>query len=131
MRGAVSGLLGGATSGIAGIGGGNVIVPSLVYFNVPIHRATATSSTLGIPIALSGLIGYLLLAAPQMPGAELPGFYRHVYWPGFACIALPAMLMAPVGVRAAQRIDPLPLRRLFGLLLLVVSARMLYGAWLT
>ena len=40
----------GLVSGVAGIGGGNVVVPTLVYHNVPVHRATATASVLGFPI---------------------------------------------------------------------------------
>ena len=57
---ALLGTGGGLVSAIAGIGGGNVIVPTLIYFNTPVHRATATSSTLGVPIALAGALGYVL-----------------------------------------------------------------------
>ncbi len=129
---AVAGWLGGLVSGIAGIGGGNVIVPSLIFFNVPVHRATATSSALGVPIASAGLLGYLLAAwqleAPiQVPDASL--LWGYLYWPAFLAITLPAIALAPVGVKVAHRIDPLPLRRLFGGLLLLLAARMLYSAW--
>jgi uncharacterized membrane protein YfcA len=36
--------------------------------------------------------------------------------------------MAPVGVRVAHRVQAQPLRRAFGLLLIIVSSRMLYTA---
>ena len=122
---ALLGLGGGVVSGIAGIGGGNVIVPTLIYFNTPVHRATATSSTLGVPIALAGTLGYISVGLGQNLG---PGMLGYVYLPGFLAIVATAVLMAPLGVRAAHRVAPQPLRRTFGVLLVLVSSRMLYTA---
>jgi uncharacterized membrane protein YfcA len=116
---------GGLISGIAGIGGGNVIVPTLIYFNTPVHRATATSSTLGVPIALAGTVGYVVSGLGSEPTAWMLGW---VYLPAFAGIVVASMLFAPLGVKVAHRVAPLPLRRAFGVLLVVVSARMLYSA---
>lgn len=127
---AVAGWLGGLVSGIAGIGGGNVIVPSLIFFNVPVHRATATSSALGVPIAAAGFLGYMLAAwqtEPELPTQAM--LLGYLYWPAFLAITLPAIALAPLGVKVAHRTDPLPLRRLFGGLLLLLAARMLYSAW--
>ena len=122
---ALLGLGGGLVSGIAGIGGGNVIVPTLIYFNTPVHRATATSSTLGVPIALAGALGYILSGLGREPAAWMLGW---VYLPAFLVIMAAAMLFAPLGVRVAHRVAPRPLRRTFGALLILVSARMLYSA---
>ena len=116
---------GGLVSGIAGIGGGNVIVPTLIYFNTPVHRATATSSTLGVPIALAGALGYIISGMGQVSGDWMLGW---VYLPAFAAIMAASILFAPVGVKVAHRIAPLPLRRSFGVLLILVSMRMLYSA---
>lgn len=122
---AVLGSAGGLISGIAGIGGGNVIVPTLLYFNVPIHRATATSSTLGVPIALAGTLGYVLVGL----GLDLgPGMLGYLYVPGFLAIVAAAVLTAPLGVRAAHRLPAQPLRQAFGALLVLVALRMLYTA---
>jgi uncharacterized protein len=123
---ALLGSAGGLISGIAGIGGGNVMVPTLVYFNVPVHRATATSSTLGVPIALAGTLGYVSAGLGQDLG---PGMAGYVYLPGFLAIVAAAVVMAPLGVRTAHAVADQPLRRAFGALLLLVSARMLYTAW--
>jgi uncharacterized membrane protein YfcA len=38
------------------------------------------------------------------------------------------VLAAPLGVRAARRIEPLPLRRIFGAVLVLMAAHMLYSA---
>lgn len=126
----VTGFFGGIISGIAGIGGGNVIVPTLVYFNTPVHNATANSSTLGVPIALSGTVGYLWAAAQAGPLLRdaVPWLFGYIYLPASVVIVTMAMLCAPLGVALAHRLDPLPLRRLFALLLVLVSTRMVYTA---
>jgi uncharacterized protein len=125
---AVLGTAGGLVSGIAGIGGGNVVVPALVYFNTPMHRATATSSTLGVPIALAGSLGFVSVGLGRDLG---PGMLGYVYVPGLAAIALAAVAAAPIGVRVAHRVRPEPLRQVFGVVLVLMSARMLYGAWVS
>lgn len=117
------GSAGGLISGIAGIGGGNVVVPVLVYFNTPVHRATATSSALGVPIALAGTLGYISVGHGLDLGS---GMFGYIYLPGFLAIVVAAMLTAPLGVRTAHRLQPDPLRRIFGILLVLVALRMLY-----
>ena len=127
--------MGGLISGLAGIGGGNVVVPTLVYFNVPLHRATATSSTLGVPIATAGALGYIVVGwgevlVPEAPSGSLaPSGWMlgYVYVPAFLAIVAATVITAPLGVRVAHALDPRPLRRVFGLLLIVVSLRMLYS----
>ncbi len=120
---------GGMVSAIAGIGGGNVIVPTLVYFNTPVHVATATSSTLGVPIAVAGALGYIL--SGWRTTALGDGYAGYVYLPAFAALVVAAVICAPLGVRTAHRIKAQPLRRAFGVLMLFVSARMFYSAVVT
>ena len=102
-----------------------MIVPTLIYFNTPVHRATATSSTLGVPIALAGAVGYIISGWGQEAAEWMLGW---VYLPTFGAIMVAAMVFAPIGVKVAHRVAPLPLRRAFGVLLVFVSARMLYSA---
>jgi uncharacterized membrane protein YfcA len=119
--------LAGLISGIAGIGGGNVVVPTLVYHNVPVHRATATASVLGFPIAIAGSLGYITrgLGATQLSD----GLLGYVYLPALAAIVSTTVIFAPIGVRLAHRLQPIPLRRAFGALLILVSVRMLWTAY--
>ena len=124
---ALLGTAGGLVSGVAGIGGGNVIVPTLIYFNTAVHRATATSSALGVPIALAGSLGYILSG---WSASDTPWLFGWVYLPAFLAIVAASVVTAPLGVRVAHRVAPLPLRRTFGLLLILVSLRMLYSALL-
>ena len=122
---ALLGIGGGVVSGIAGIGGGNVVVPTLIYFNTPVHRATATSSTLGVPIALAGCLGYVSVGYGKDLGSGMIGY---IYLPAFLTIMAAAVALAPIGVRVAHRVKAQPLRRVFGILLVLVSTRMLYTA---
>jgi uncharacterized membrane protein YfcA len=116
----------GVVSGIAGIGGGNVIVPTLTFLNTQMHRATATASALGIPVAVAGTLGFLLAPAPEQ---LTPGVWGHIHMHALLAIVLSAVITAPLGVWFAGRIRPLPLRRAFGALLLIAASRMLWTAF--
>lgn len=118
-----SGLVGtsaGFVSGSAGIAGGNVIVPTLIFFNIAPHNSTATSSFLGVPIALSGSLGYLFLA-PQAIHPELIGYVDKI---AFIPIILGSITAAPIGVKIAHNISPPLLKKIFGCMLILASARM-------
>jgi len=111
----------GLVSGLAGIGGGNVIVPTLVYFNVPVLRAAATASTLGVPIAVSGSLGYLW-AGWQQPGLpEATAGFIHL--PAAAAIIALSVFAAPAGVALAHRLPGAALKRIFALLLMAAAIR--------
>lgn len=114
---------GGLISGIAGIGGGNVVVPTLVFHNVPVHRAIGTASALGFPIAVAGSLGYVLRGWHETKLDD--GFLGYVYLPALLAIVVTTVLFAPLGVRTALAIQPAPLRRVFGVILLAMSARMI------
>ncbi len=115
----------GLVAGLVGIGGGNILVPTLVYFNIAMHRAAATASTLGVPIALCAATSFVV-AGWDAPG-RLPWSAGYVHLPGVAAIAVLSTLTAPLGVALAHRLPAATLKRVFGLLLLVVALRMLAG----
>jgi uncharacterized membrane protein YfcA len=120
------GLFSGILSGLAGIGGGNVMVPLMVFFNVPMQRAVATSSTLGFPLAVVGTLGYVISGW----GNEVMSWsLGYVYLPAVGLIAVFTVLLAPVGVALSHRIPAPTLKRCFGGLLLLVAGRMLFNAF--
>lgn len=119
------GLFSGTLSGLAGIGGGNVMVPLMVFFNVPMQRAVATSSTLGFPLALVGTLGY---AVSGWNTNITDWSLGYVYVPAAASIALFTVLTAPLGVALSHRIPAATLKRGFGAFLLLVAGRMLFNA---
>ncbi len=110
----------GGLSSLVGAGGAFVSVPFMTWCNVRIHDAVGTSAALGFPIALAGTIGYIWAghALPQMP----PGSIGYLYLPGLVIISIASMLMAPVGARAAHRMDIAPMRKLFAFVLYGLAA---------
>ena len=56
----VAGLAIGSLSSLMGVGGGTMSVPFMMWCNVAVHNAVATSSAIGFPIALAGVTGFIL-----------------------------------------------------------------------
>lgn len=118
LAGAVIGMV----SSWVGIGGGTLSVPFMLWHNLPLHRAIATSSAIGFPIALAGAVGYII------GGWNLPALPPHslglVYLPALAGIVFGSVFTAPLGAHAAHRLPVRPLKRVFALLLYVLALRM-------
>jgi uncharacterized membrane protein YfcA len=121
---AVGSLFGMASSWV-GIGGGSLSVPFMLYCNVPVRTAVGTSAGLAWPIAVAGAVGYLYSGwnVAGLPEGTL-GFW---YLPAVAVLSVATMLFAPLGVKAAHKLPPEKLKLAFGVLLLVIAARMLWG----
>lgn len=115
----------GLISSFVGIGGGTMSVPFMTTCNVQVKDAVGTSAAIGLPIALSGAIGYVLSgwSAPDLPALSL-GF---VSLPALVGLVIPSMLTAPLGVRLAHSLPAAKLKRFFGVFIYVMAARMLYS----
>ena len=115
----------GAISAIVGIGGGTMTVPFLVWCNVAMRKAVATSSACGLPIAVAGATGFIVTG---WNAVELPAYSSgYVYWPAFAGIEIASILSAPLGARLAHRLPAAQLKRIFAVLLYILGLRMLLG----
>ena len=113
----------GAVSSLAGIGGGIMSVPFLLWCNQPMHRAIGTSAAIGFPIALFTSLGYVFHG---LQAAALPAYaVGYVYLPALACIVAASVLTAPLGAGLAHRLPVRALKRVFAVLLIVVGTRML------
>lgn len=113
----------GAISAMIGIGGGSFNVPYLARNGYPMVRAVAIASTCGWPIALGGVAGFVVLGWGEDLWTASLGY---LYLPGLICIGLAGMLAAPAGVALAHRLPAARLRRIFGVVLILVAVRM---AW--
>ncbi|ROR34527.1 sulfite exporter TauE/SafE family protein [Inmirania thermothiophila] len=115
----------GAVSALLGIGGGSLTVPFLVWRNVPVHEAVATSAACGLPIAAAGAAGFVWggWGETGLP----PWSLGYVHLPALAGIALASVPAAPVGAALAHRWPAARLRRIFAAFLVVVGLRMLLG----
>jgi len=114
----------GFVSALVGAGGGFISVPYMVWNNVKVHQAVATSAALGFPIAAAGTVGYVLagrteLGLPQ----DTIGF---IYWPALLTIALASVITAPLGARSAHALNTARLKRIFSLLLFILAGYMLH-----
>jgi uncharacterized membrane protein YfcA len=57
------------------------------------------------------------------------GLLGYIYLPALAAIVCTTVVFAPLGVKTALKMQPLPLRRAFGGLLVLVAVRMLWTAF--
>ena len=114
----------GFLSGLVGAGGGFASVPFMIWCNVAIHNAVATSAALGFPIALANVIGYVL--AGQNVSNLPEGSFGYVWLPGLAVIAGASVLTAPQGAKAAHALPIKTLKKVFAAILYALSAYMAY-----
>ncbi len=114
----------GMVSGLVGAGGGFISVPFMLWCNVAIHNAVATSAALGFPIAAANVIGYVVggYALADLP----PWSLGYIWLPALAVIASCSVLTAPLGAASAHRLPVKKLKRVFALILYVLAFYMLY-----
>ena len=121
------GFLIGLGSSLMGIAGGSLGTIVLTLYRRPIHEAVATAAGLGVPITLTGAIGYALagLRYPDLLPPLSVGFVSAI---GVVLIAPVSSYVAPFGARLAHRLSRRSLEFGFGLFLLLAAARFLIGA---
>ncbi|MBP9147168.1 MAG: sulfite exporter TauE/SafE family protein [Rhodoferax sp.] len=119
-----AGTLIGFLSGLVGAGGGFISVPLMVWCNVAMHNAVATSAALGFPIALANVLGYVFsgYSLPDLPSYSL----GYVWLPALAVIASCSVITAPLGAAAAHRLPVKKLKRVFALILYTLALYMGY-----
>ncbi len=124
-RAAISPFIGGL-SVLIGVGGGSFGVPLLTLHGTPIHRAVATAAGFGLVIAVPSVIGFLLV--PMSPEDRPPFTLGLVNLAAFAVVISMTLLTTPFGARLAHQLNPLVLRRVFALFLLLVAGNMIRKA---
>jgi uncharacterized membrane protein YfcA len=107
------GVVTGALSGLLGVGGGVVMVPALVALGVGRHKSNAISLATILLVALAGAVGFAVSGAVDVPIGLAMG--------------TGGLVGATIGARWASRLPAVTLARVFGVLLLVVGIRMLWG----
>ncbi len=114
----------GFLSVLLGIGGGSFGVPTMTLFGVPIHRAVATAAGFGVIIAVPSVIGFLFVDIAVAP----PFTVGAVNFLAFGLVVAMTLITAPLGAALAHRMDPKPLKRIFGVFLILVALNMLRKA---
>lgn len=114
----------GLLSSLVGIGGGTLTVPFLNSRGIEMRQAVGTSAACGLPIAVAGALGFVLVGWGR---SELPDWSSgFVYWPAVLAMLLASIPTAPFGARLAHSLPVALLKRLFGVLLLLIAARLAF-----
>lgn len=111
----------GFLSVLLGIGGGSLGVPVMTLHNVPIHRAVGTAAGFGSIIAIPSVIAFLFVDVADAP----PLTIGSVNLIAFALVMVMTLFTTPLGAGLAHRMDPAPLKRFFGIFLVLMALNML------
>ena len=121
----VASLVIGGVSSLVSAGGGFMSIPFMVWSNVVIHQAVGTSSALGFPIAVAGVVGYIISG---WNATELPPYsFGYVYLPAFVGVVAMSFMIAPYGAKMAHKLPVKQLKRAFGGFLALLASKMLYS----
>lgn len=114
----------GLFSSLMGIGGGALGVMVMTLAGRTMHQAIATSAGFGVAVAAPGVVGFVVSAwgAKGLPPTSL----GYVNIASFLILALTAGLAAPIGARAAHRLNAALLSKIFGAYVLVAAGAL---AW--
>jgi uncharacterized protein len=125
MRVGIAGGLG-TFSALLGIGGGTIAIMVMTLCGRSIHRAIATASGIGTLIAIPSAIGFAIigLGAKDLPWGSL----GYVNIPATIAVACMSVLTAPLGVAAAHSLPAAPLKKVFGVYLIVIAIVMFRNA---
>ncbi len=114
----------GIVSALVGIGGGTLTTPLLMYCGMHIRNAIATSAACGLPLAVTGAAGYIIMG--NLAHSDLPlAAGGYVYWPAVIAIGALSVLTAPLGAQLTHTLPVALLKRLFAVLLAVVAIRLM------
>ncbi len=116
----------GALSALMGIGGGAICVSLMVLCGRSIHRAIGTASGIGMFISIPATAGFIL--SGQGISGRPPLSLGYVSLPGFAAMAVMALIFVPLGAKTAHSTPQKPLKIIFGIFLLAVSLNMIRKA---
>lgn len=106
------GIITGLINGLIGIGGGTILIPSMVFFlGEEQHVAHGTSLAIILPTAMVSTFIYQA--------------NNHLDWALAFKIATSGMLGGYLGARLMEKIPALRLKQLFGIFMAVAGVRML------
>lgn len=113
----------GAVSALVGIGGGTMTVPFLVWCNINMRHAIATSAAVGLPIAVAGALTYVISGWGNTYLPDLSLGYVHI--PSLIGITLFSVLFAPLGARLAHRLPVALIKKIFAVFLILMASRLI------
>ena len=110
----ITGYIIGLISAILGIGGGTMTTPFLTYNNVDIKNAIATSAAVGMPIAVAGALGFIVVGWDVESTSGGLGF---IHTQALMSIVVASVFFAPLGAKVAHSVDGKKLKKFFAIFL--------------
>ncbi len=114
----------GVVGGLTGLGGGMLVVPSLIAtMAFPMHLAIGTSAASIMLMCLGGIIGYVgngMGVSGLLPYSI--GYVNLLVW---LCLVATSIPMAQVGARAAHALPAQKLRYIFVILMVYIGLKMI------
>lgn len=114
----ITGYIIGLVSAIVGIGGGTMTTPFLTYNKVDIKNAIATSAAVGMPIAIVGSVGFIIIGTGIEGTTSGLGF---IHIKALLSIVMTSIFFAPLGAKVAHNINGKRLKKGFALFLLLLG----------
>ena len=112
-------------SSMLGIGGGTLTVPILNACSVPPHKSIGTSSAVSLFVCVPGALLMILMNIHSTPEGAPVGTLGLVNVLAAICVVGVSIFSAPLGVTIGKNIKPVTLKRIFAVMLLIISVRML------
>lgn len=108
------GVAAGVLGGLVGVGGGIIIVPSLVYF-IGFSQKTAQGTSLGLIMLPVGILGVLM-------------YYKqgHVDFRVVGILAVGFLLGSYLGSKIALSLPQETVKKVFAVLLVIIAVKMLF-----
>ncbi|SFL29098.1 Uncharacterized membrane protein YfcA [Nitrosomonas aestuarii] len=115
----------GSISAIAAVGGGFLTVTYLSYKNVDMKKAIGTSAAIGFSIAIAGTVGYMISGWSKT--SSDPYTFGFIYVPAFLVISIASSIAAPYGASCSHSLPEVHLKKIFAVISLVLSIKMLFS----
>ena len=107
-----------------GIGGGSLTVPYLSQNGVVMQKAVGTSAACGLPIAIAGALGFMVVGMKEQIDVPNTIGFVHIY--AFLGISIMSFVTAKYGAKTAHALSPAMLKKCFAVLLVVIGCFFLF-----
>ena len=114
----------GFKSGLLGIGGGALIIPYLTYCGVARRQTVGVSSMCTLIVGVIGTIAFMTTGIVN--GIKVPLATGYVYWPAVVWMAIPSMIVEPMGAHLTYKLANKHLKQMFIVVLVIAALSLIF-----